>query len=1122
MRDLKFIYCTGIITALMLALFSPVDILAAPRADGTSLLSRGKWIKVHIDTTSVYRITHSQLREWGFDNPDRIIVAGYGSVERAHTLDTAPDDLPVLPVLHAPDAIYFYGEGDTRLTLNYAPSSGTTAPFTAHYNRYSTGSYYYIGESSGISSPEITTIKADSEQTSYVDTHYVMAHTRYHESHPHIHGLMSHSRVITKDSPRSIDFDVKGNNGSAALYYSYVWKHAESDYQSIGLSFSGEVTSANTSADHLSRNNSNEHTVFSYKQGRSILSLTGGAERFTATFSDSNDKFITLALANTTLIYQRDNRISAPQQTLHLPHSSEALRLTDAPQGLTVWDVSTPRRPVNLATVRNGNVTTTARPEAEETTVCAFTPSASIPSPAYAGTVPNQDISSLDGIDMLIVTTEATHSAALRLAAAHEQWQGMKTAVLRQSDIFNEYSSGALHPNGLRHLVMRLAASTTRPLRYLLLFGQGSWDTRIEFGKPDGEYMVTYNTEDPAEMGNITKQYSSDLYFGTLNSRISPSLSSMRQNATVSVGRIPAFDAASAEAYADKCITYLSDPFKAGSYSNEMIASCTGDSNAHLNASEYLGSLTTAAIGHPTLFRAHLSLFPLTITSTNFSESLARYVKTRFGGDVRLFNYLGHGGINTVMYQALNISREQEIIYGSLPVVYLSACSCVPVDISDQSLGKAMALHNPGPIAVIGAGTDVYLNYNIRLHNSFVELFYSPEGGECLGDVFRTAVNSVKSSTDQFTNNLCYNFLGDPALPRYTPARVASVTAIGNNSGLTSDSKVSVSPLSKTTISGVITDSEGNTDTSFSGRLLLNIYDAPHAQSTFKHDKTDAIVSLDIDEDIIHSSMINVESGRWSTDVTLPASSITGTNRMTLYAVSDSHVIASGGNRIITLSSDIPEGPSTGTDTTAPVIRLWLDSPDMADGAEVSSSPTLYIEITDDGSGVSLNSSAIGMMPKVMIDGTAVPAAASLLRPDGDERVSGEYRFSGLTDGHHTITVTARDIAGNSASRSIDFTVVHRDPTASLSASSSLVRDDVTLTLTHSLSTEIRSLRLVIRDIDGRTVLSTDSATFPFTWDFNDNYGQPVPDGVYRASVSINAYPYYTSTPETRFTIIKR
>ena len=104
----------------------------------------------------------------------------------------------------------------------------------------------------------------------------------------------------------------------------------------------------------------------------------------------------------------------------------------------------------------------------------------------------------------------------------------------------------------------------------------------------------------------------------------------------------------------------------------------------------------------------------------------------------------------------------------------------------------------------------------------------------------------------------------------------------------------------------------------------------------------------------------------------------------------------------------------------------------------------------------------------------------------------------------------------------VSFTVVTVDHTATLTPSSSLVRDDVTFTLSHSLPLTPRSERLVIRDMEGNTVLSTDSAPFPFTWDLTASDGLAVPDGTYRASVIIDAHPFYTATPETLFTIVKK
>ena len=108
-------------TALLLLLPS-----ISATATTSSLLSAGRWVKVHTDTTSVYRLPHSLLREWGFDNPDNIVIAGYGSVERAHSLDTAPDDLPVLPVYR--DATPYTSMPRATRALLSTPFPGADTP----------------------------------------------------------------------------------------------------------------------------------------------------------------------------------------------------------------------------------------------------------------------------------------------------------------------------------------------------------------------------------------------------------------------------------------------------------------------------------------------------------------------------------------------------------------------------------------------------------------------------------------------------------------------------------------------------------------------------------------------------------------------------------------------------------------------------------------------------------------------------------------------------------------------------------------------------------------------------------------------------------------------------------
>jgi len=1067
------------------------------------------------------------LRGWGFSDPDKIIVAGYGSVERAHSLDTAPDDLPVLPVYRDKDAIYFYAEGDMRLTLSSAPGANTGTPFTAHYNYYSTGSYYFIGERSGLASPDMESpVSETNGNTAAVDTHYSLDHHVYRENHPTAHGLLSYSRDIQSTSPRTVEFDITDQTGPGALYYSYIWQHGNDTPQAIDVKFSDDVTSSDGSPDKLTQNSTISHRLYNHKENAHFaLNFTDNAKRFSAIFSNPSGLFSVLALSNHTLAYKRLNRATATPSTLYLPDlpADASVRLHGVLPGLMAWDVTEPRSPKNLIIHSSDDgvsiIHPLASPQSEK--LYTFIPSSDIPIPEYAGEVPVQNLHSIDGTDMLIVTTEATYDAALRLAEAHRQWQGLKVTVVKQTEVFNEFSSGALHPNGLRHMIKQLAATNSHPLRYLMLFGRGSWDSRATFDHSGNESLVMYSTENPSEMCDETKFYCSDLYFGTTADRIGTSLAAMRADINISVGRVPASDAAAAEAYVDKCITYLSDPVKAGHFNHAIISGGISDQGQHLTASEKIGDIISRLTILPTINRAHLSLFTLSNPQAVKSEQLYTYLDSRFGGDSRLLSYTGHSSKTFISNTSHTITREESMTYGSLPVVYMASCSTTPIDIPDKSLGGTMILHNPGPIAVIGANDEVFMSYNINLNNRFIELFYTQEGGECLGDVFRLAVNSTKSSVSQFTNNLSYNFLGDPALPRYLPEATVNITSIGETDIPATADRVRVPALSQTHITGNITRDDGTVDTSFSGKLYINIYNTPYKRTTLKHNSKDPAKELTIDEDVIYTSAVNVNDGLWSTEITLPSIGTEGTNRMTLNAVSTHRAIASGGYGHLSV---IPatDNVTTTADTTPPAIRLWLDTPGNTDGAVVSPTPTLYIEISDNESGTSLNASTIGMKPKISIDGTSLPAAPGLIHAEEEGIARGSYPLSDLADGQHSITVQARDIAGNTASETISFTVVTVDKTATLTVSSPLVRENITFTLSHSLPIAAESQRLVIRDMQGHTVLSSDNVAYPYTWDFTGQDGFPVADGTYRAAVIIKAHPYYTATPEVEFTVVRK
>ncbi|MDE6134903.1 MAG: hypothetical protein K2F79_04950, partial [Muribaculaceae bacterium] len=86
----------------------------------SSRLSSGHWVKISVDTTGVFAISHERLRQWGFQNPGNVAVYGFGGGTAAHPLFSAdaPDDLPQTPSVHTSDGrLLFFAEGDVTASL---------------------------------------------------------------------------------------------------------------------------------------------------------------------------------------------------------------------------------------------------------------------------------------------------------------------------------------------------------------------------------------------------------------------------------------------------------------------------------------------------------------------------------------------------------------------------------------------------------------------------------------------------------------------------------------------------------------------------------------------------------------------------------------------------------------------------------------------------------------------------------------------------------------------------------------------------------------------------------------------------------------------------------------------
>ena len=114
-----------------------------------SKLATGKWIKVEIESTGLYQIPYSTLREMGFENPAEVGVYGKGggllSVNFTSAKEGIPytDDIDKIAVIHENESLYFYGKGveDIQFEAKSAPLFKRGTP-----NLYSNTAYYFLSD----------------------------------------------------------------------------------------------------------------------------------------------------------------------------------------------------------------------------------------------------------------------------------------------------------------------------------------------------------------------------------------------------------------------------------------------------------------------------------------------------------------------------------------------------------------------------------------------------------------------------------------------------------------------------------------------------------------------------------------------------------------------------------------------------------------------------------------------------------------------------------------------------------------------------------------------------------------------------------------------------------------
>ena len=136
---------------------------SAGRYASSSVLAQGRWVRVSVKDNGVHKITDGELRNMGFQNPQKVRLFGYGGHILPETgLADLPDDLQEVPLWRENGYVLFYANGVVK--WNY-----TDGRFVHKQNVYSSYGCYFLTEGD---SPLSFTKEKIEQQPSSVITEY--------------------------------------------------------------------------------------------------------------------------------------------------------------------------------------------------------------------------------------------------------------------------------------------------------------------------------------------------------------------------------------------------------------------------------------------------------------------------------------------------------------------------------------------------------------------------------------------------------------------------------------------------------------------------------------------------------------------------------------------------------------------------------------------------------------------------------------------------------------------------------------------------------------------------------------------------------------------------------------
>ncbi len=1080
------------------------------RTSSSSEMSQGEWMKIGVLKTGIFSITYDQMANSGIQSIQlpRLFGNGGAALPESNAI-SMPDDMQELKyqanlgsdqIFNSGDYILFYAEGP--LTWSY---NNTYSKFEHKNHEYSDTIFYFLsfGNGTGINIPMVNpTVSNPQDIRVYTD------HMAYENNLVNL--LKSGKEWYGEEfnnirSNRDFTFNVPDIIlDSIAKIYTYVGARCGSvSYikvrynQTLIQNISIPLVNLSSSTDYYLRDGSRLDN-FQASSSNLVFNL----EYDQASSSNAWLNYIDLNVV-------RKLTLNSPLFFTNIYQQSAAnrYRIEGAESGVQVWNVSDLKNVQKLPATTSGTDLYFDDDCANKKTYFVFNPS-QIQNVASIRKVANQNLHALQNIEYVIVSPEIFRSQAQQIANYHIQNSGLSTVVVTNESIYNEFSSGTPDITAIKNLMRHLyhERSVTDTLKYLLLFGDGSYDNKTA-SNSNTNLILTYQSSGSIK---VSGTYTSDDYFGLLD----PNEGVTTGYLDIGIGRIVVKNTTEADAAVQKILNYSAPSQSFGNWRSKInMVADNGDGNLHINDADDIAEFIELNYPHFNLSKIYMDAYPLVESSgSDIAPEATLAFNNAINEGTLILNYTGHGGELGLAHEQL-ITNQDILAWknkAQLATFITATCEFSRFDDKNRTSAGEYVFLNPngGGIALFTTTRIAYAGPNKVINMAFYQQL-DQDNVYRFGDLIRRTKNIIGSSSQ---NMRIFTLIGDPALGLAVPKKSISTLKI-NQSNINNIDTISISPLSKITVEGQIEDENGQLIDTFNGIVYPTVYDKPDTTLTLCQFECSAPVPFKNRKNIIYNGKATVANGKFQYTFVVPkdVSYKNGLGRISYYA--DNQTLDGMGH-----FEKLSVGGAIDTsihDQKGPEIELYMNDENFIHGGITDENPMLIAKLFDDN-GINTVGNGIGhdLTAKLDNDNKQSAVLNTYYATELDSYQSGTVRFpyANLSEGTHSIEFKAWDVLNNSSVQNVEFIVAESVEMAikNIFNYPNPFTSSTNFYFDHNQTGQSLDVLIQIFTVSGKLVKTIESSFLSngfhsegIHWDGRDDFGDRIGRGVYIYRISV-------------------